>query len=294
MSEAGYASPAYAAALFEFGEARQLERCGGQILVRPIPEGEFRDGVGCYPLFLCRDWSRLNEDAEQLGDSIVSLSLVTDPFACVTEETLRRTFQVVNRFKEHFVIDTHAEWAPTKHHRYYSRRALQSVEVGMVDGREHLDDWERLFGVLRDRHRIDDARAFSFESFRRQMTVPGLVAFAARAAGEIVAMQLWYVVGEVAYNHLAAADETGYALGASYALHDAAIAELRSRVRWIHLGAGSGLDGGDEGLTQFKRGWANGTRTAYFCGRICDPATYARLSASAGGGFFPAYRTGLR
>ena len=55
----GYAHPAYAESLAEFGVPRLLPRSGGWILERRIESFPDRDAAGCYPLFSCRDWSRL-------------------------------------------------------------------------------------------------------------------------------------------------------------------------------------------------------------------------------------------
>jgi hypothetical protein len=104
----------------------------------------------------------------------------------------------------------------------------------------------------------------------------------------------------VAYSHLAASTEAGYAAGAQYGLYYSAIRAFRDGispgVRWVQLGAGAGLSANaDDGLTQFKKGWANDSRPAYFCGRILDPDRYAQFSRDAGvekSSYFPAYRQG--
>ena len=49
----------------------------------------------------------------------------------------------------------------------------------------------------------------------------------------------------------------------------------------------------DDGLTLFKRGWSNATRTAFLCGRILDLDRYTALSKAAGSPsheYFPSYR----
>ena len=59
-----------------------------------------------------------------------------------------------------------------------------------------------------------------------------------------------------------------------------------------HLGVESNCT---DGLSQFKRGWSTGTRTAYFCGRIFDHKSYAEIVKAKGIAattYFPAYRKG--
>src|SRR3990172_4731763 len=74
----GYLHPGHAASLAEFGTPRPLPHSGGWLLERTIPGSESRDAMGCYPLFACRDWSRLPMDLEDLARDLVSVSLVTD------------------------------------------------------------------------------------------------------------------------------------------------------------------------------------------------------------------------
>ena len=89
-------------------------------------------------------------------------------------------------------------------------------------------------------------------------------------------------------------DPAGYEAGASYALYAAAVEHFAPRVAWLDLGAGAGVSAATEGLTQFKRGFATGTRPAFFCGRIGDRDAYEALATQAGSDsgelYFPAYR----
>jgi hypothetical protein len=68
----GYLHPGYAESLAEFGKPRPLPRCGGHLVAREIPNTDWMDAMGCYPLFYCRDWTRLREDLEGLCDRLVS------------------------------------------------------------------------------------------------------------------------------------------------------------------------------------------------------------------------------
>ena len=78
--------------------------------------------------------------------------------------------------------------------------------------------------------------------------------------------------------------------------HDALLEHFAEdpRVRWVDFGGGAGTVDADDGLTRFKRGWSNATRTAHLCGRILQPDTYEELSADGGApsDWFPAYRRG--
>lgn len=297
----GYTHPAYAGSLAEIGEPRRLPASAGWLLVRAIPGSPWRDGLGPYPLFACRDWSRLGDDLEALAGELVAVCLVTDPFAEADEAGLRRAFpDLARRFKEHFVVDL-ARPAVSAHHRRNLRRALSAVDAVEVERcaepRRHLDEWCALYGALVERHGIHGIPAFSRAAFAAQLEVPGLVALRAVRGGETVAMTLWFEQEGRAYYHLGAASPEGYRAGASFALFAAAIARFREAgLEWLDLGAGAGAHGpGSAGLARFKRGWATGTRPAWLCGRVLDRERYRELVAARGGvanGWFPAYRQG--
>ena len=299
----GYLHPLYANSLSQFGKPIELTDCGGWLLERKIQGSNFSDAMGCYPLFCCLNWSRLASDLDKLAGRFVTVSLVVDTFAPVTESDLAHCFQVVKPFKEHLVIDVNeqTEQHVTKHHRYYARQALKQIQIELVENPSvYLDEWVQLYDILVERHRLRGVKAFSASSFAAQLQVPGIVMFRATHNGVVVGMHLWFIQSGVAYSHLAAYSENGYSLGAAYALYWFAIHSFKEhyseQVQWIDIGSGAGIGAGArDGLTQFKRGWAKITKIKYFCGRICQPETYelmARETVGAGESYFPAYRSG--
>jgi hypothetical protein len=298
----GYLHRAYAASLSAFGDPLHLGGSGAWLLERAIPGADGRDAMGCYPLFCCRDWTRLAADLDTLRGRLVSVVVVTDPFGAYDEALLRTSFDHVVAYKEHLVADLSLprEAVVSKHHRYYARRALASLTVTESERPvRDVDAWTALYEVLVRRHALRGIKAFGRDAFARQLGVPGARLFLAWLDGVAVGAQIWYVSGDVAYNHLQAASDVGYARGAAYALYDTAMRTLAGSVRWLHIGAGAGArEDRTGGLHRFKAGWASTTRTAYLCGRVLDPAAYARaceradLAAAARTGYFPAYRAG--
>ena len=290
-SARGYLNPGYAASLKEFGQPRHLPSSQGWILTRAIPGSNERDALHCYPLFLCEQWSRLSEDLEAVHD-LVTLTLVTDPFAEADFARLERLFpDRCAPYKDHFIVDL-AEPKTTAHHRRKVRHAAQEVEVERCDRpAEWLDDFARLYAELVARKRIQGLRAFSRSAFETQLALPGCFTFGARRHERLVSIAIWYVMGSVAYYHLGASDADGYATSAPYALFDAAMKEFGALgLRHASLGAGTA---GDDGLTRFKAGWATGTRPVFLCGRVFRREQYAQLNAAATNtGYFPAYRHG--
>ncbi len=295
----GYMHSRYAESLAEFGIPCELPRCGGWILKRQIPGFPYYDAMGCYPLFACRDWSRLHADLEDIGSQLVSLALVADPFGAYDVAWLQRCFDKVIPFKEHFVVDLCCSINDivSDHHRYYARKALRNIVVEeCYEPIQFLDDWVDLYATLIKKHSITGIRAFSRESFAQQLSVPGIVIFRAIHQGRTIGAHLWYVQGQVGYSHLEAVSLTGYKLRAAYALYWFAIEWFSKQIRWLDLGAGPGvINKGMSGLSQFKQGWSTGTRPAYFCGRIFDHERYIDIVMTKNAfatDYFPAYRQG--
>jgi hypothetical protein len=297
----GYIHRAYADSLAEFGTPRHLPGCDGWTLERPVGGGEARDAMGCYPIFACRDWSKLGSDLEAIGEDLVSMVFVADPFGNHAPAELETLFpDRMVAFKEHFVVDLAADPLAgiAKNHRRNAQSALAKVSVDIcADPAEFAGEWTRLYGNLVERHGLRGITAFSERSLALQLGVPGMTVFRASIEGEAVGAILWYTQGDAAYYHLGAYSDQGYAAGASFALFTRAIEHFtHAGLRWLNLGAGAGAFGdGRDGLTRFKKGWATGTRTAYLCGRIFDRDRYDALTRAAGRegtGYFPAYRAG--
>lgn len=297
----GYLHPSYAQSLAEIGTPRELFHSRGWILERQIPGIPYHDAMGCYPLFVCQDWSQLHADLEDMGSELVTLSLVTDPFGDYDKKYLRRCFRnAVLPFKEHFIVDLRCPMKTfvCQHHRRYARKALRELKVEKCeDPTQFLNEWMELYANLIKRHSIRGTLVFSGSAFAKQLSVPGIVAFRAEYKETTAGMLLWYVQGEVGYYHLGAYSNLGYDMRASFALFWFAIEHFAGNgLTWLNLGAGAGVKGnGTDGLSRFKQGWSTGTRTAYFCGRIFDPAKYSEIVKIKGisvTDYFPAYRRG--
>ncbi len=296
----GYSHRGYAEALSEFGAPRHLSRCGGWLLEREIPGTSYCDAMGCYPLFACNDWSKLDQDLEELGDELATVALVADPFGNHDPELLQRCFpDRVIPFKEHLITDLSQppdSFVDTQHRRK-ARRALERLNVEYCDDAlRFVDEWNNLYANLIKRHSIQGLGAFSAASFKAQLDVPGISMFRATHDGETVGMTLWYADRGVAYYHLGAYSDLGYELEASFALFWRVLEHFANHgQQWLNLGAGAGLTNPTDGLTRFKRGWATGKRPAYFCGRIFDRTKYEEAMRARNvelSDYFPGYRKG--
>ena len=271
----GYLHPDYAQSLAEFGTPRLLSRCNGWILERQIPESPYHDAMGCYPLFTCQDWSLLCADLDSIGDDLISLALVTDPFGDYDPAYLQHCFKdVVVPFKEHYIVDLHRPLNEIggKRRRKHAHRALKEIRVEVYEQpAQFAETWSSLYASLIARHQITGIRAFSRTAFARQLSIPGTVVLQAMYEGTIVGAQIYFMQGAAVHCHLGAVSEAGYDVGAFYALDWYSFEYFAGKARWLDLGAGAGTaSDGTDGLSQYKQGWSTDTRTVYFCGRVFD------------------------
>jgi hypothetical protein len=299
----GYVHPLFVNSFAEFGQPTSLPRSGGWFLKRPIPGFQAWDGMGCYPMFSCLDWTRLVEDLDEISSELVALSVVIDPFGNHDEALIKKIFpDVAVAFKQHFVTDLARppeDYISSRHMRNVKKAMQKIIVEACANPLVHLDEWNRLYAVLIERHSITGIRVFSPRAFKQQLEVPGLVMFRATLNGEAAGILLWYVKNEVAYYHLGAFSEAGYKERAAFALFWTAIQHFRDLgLKWLHLGGREGAQKSEEetaGLSSFKSGWSTGMLPAYFCGRIFRRELYDQITKShnvAGSTYFPAYRTG--
>src|SRR5262249_4258104 len=126
MSRRGYLSPEYASSLPECGNPVPLARSGGFLLERPVTGNDAVDAMGPYPMFCCVDWSALGEDLADVGDHVVSVVLVTDPFGPDDPAALADAFnRGLVHYKDHHVIDLEvpSDRSACSHHRRNARKA---------------------------------------------------------------------------------------------------------------------------------------------------------------------------
>lgn len=294
----GYGDPRYLESLREFGRPVRLAGSISGWLEREIPGSDLRDLRAPYPLLQCGDWDALALDFERSDGAWVSATAVPDPLTAPDSVTLKKLFPDLCRpYKEHFIVglDGGYEGPYASGHRRNVARARRECMVESVPASATvLETWVGLYGELVHRHGILGIAGFSALAFTEQFALSGLRIYQTRADRDIVAMTLWLVDGERAYYHLGASSEEGYRRSANFGMFDLALKDFAQEgIRCVLLGAGAGTySAGDDGLTRFKSGWANETRTAYLCGRILDRRRYESLTGPQNNEFFPAYRAG--
>jgi hypothetical protein len=289
----------YAQVFKDFATPRALSRCGGWILERQTPSLHYRDAMGCYPLFACSDWSQLSADIDSLDRELVSITLVTDPFGSFQQEDLLNAFDGVKQFKAHLITDLKEfpKVLPGGTTRRNVSKALANLDLALCPKPNlYIDEWNALYAGLCKQHGIVGIRAFSKKSFESLFKVPGLTMLRASHQNITVGLHLWMTSGNVAYGHLGATSQLGNKFKAAYALYWFAINTFREQFDWLDLGSATGLqDNQVNGLLNFKRRWATGTRPVYLCSRILNQDKYVELSQKTQqqhSNYFPAYRSG--
>jgi len=296
----GYCHSNYALSFSQLGKPRKLPACGGWVIERNIPGTTHSDCMGCYPLFSCKDWGKIHEDLIEIRSEMVSLTLVTDPFAPFDKAYLEKIFNIVKPYKNHFVADLHQDLNSfvNKKHRQKARSALSIMQMEFCnEPLKYLNEWIVLYQNLVKRHSIIGIRAFSNESFHRQLETDGMNIALCRICDEIIAAMLFIVDGDVAYTHLSAFSDKAYNVNASFGLYWGVLNYLKElNVKFVDIGAGSGISQSEtDGLIRFKTGWSNTNRMVYLCGCILDGEKYAevcRLKSIEGNNYFPSYRVG--
>jgi len=261
------------------------------VALRPIAGGH-TDASGPYPRTPFGAEAAIVAGLDELRQrGLVSAVLVPDPLASPDPARLAAAFELCRPFKTHMLIDRARGFAPTKHHRDRIRRGDRRCAVRVVALATELEAWRGLYAELAERRAITGPAAFPDPYFPELAATPAFVTFAAYVEGALAGMTIWFEHAGVAVSHLTATNALGYANGANYALNAAAIAHFDGAAV-IDLGGGAGLgDDPEDGLVQFKRGFANAEATAYLCGAVLDATRYAELAAtSPPTQFFPAYR----
>ncbi len=170
----GYGHHQYALCLSEFGEPIYLDRCNGWILKQKIPETNLFDGRGCYPLFTCEKWNRLEEDLSNIKD-LICVYMVLDPFGDYTIEQLNEWFHVVIPFKHHYILYLNKEYknSISKHHKRNINKSYKNLEIEFCrKPLIYLDSWIELYSTLIVRHNIKGIAQFSYNYFKKIISSP--------------------------------------------------------------------------------------------------------------------------
>jgi hypothetical protein len=284
----------YAGAFGSPWEPLEVSAWRSFVLTRPIPGTNARDAIGCYPLAGFTPDGDIGSGLKQLkGSGLVSIALIPDPLSAPPLEDLTREFDLCWPYKTHYCID---QGRPPRqlpsHHKRKLRKSIGRLDISVVTLRQQLDSWCNLYDALIARRGISGIATFSRRFFEKIADHPAFTTFVGSHLGEVVAMAIWARSSKAAYYFLGASSSSGYRFSAAYAIMAAAIDYFRD-VQWIHLGGGVGSDAGGDGLSFFKRGFANTGLTAFLCGAVLDPHRYAELScAKRSTTWFPAYRGG--
>lgn len=264
-----YASLRYAESFLE-PEVKVLEvpPWRSHVLVRrPGGRKGVRSATGVYP------FASLDPDCDLEGglaflkeNRIGTVNLLSDALWSPPVERLKAAFGFCRQLKHTYLLDREGEDTSfRKRHRNRMNNAVRLCEMRVVGLAEHMDEWWQIYDGLAERKRVGDSARLSRENFERIVDLPGLVTFAARAQGELVALSMWLRFRDIVYNHFTASTERGYEVFANYACYARAFDYFHD-CRLLCFGPNVGVaDSRDDGLAEFKRGFANATWPNYLC-----------------------------
>ena len=271
----GYRHAAYAQSLVEFGTPRSLTRCGGWILEREIANAGARDGMGCYPLFACRDWGALGAGPRR-SRLLPGLASPSSRIPSVSESPTRLR-ECVSGSRPPLQAAFHLR----------SDRPLKSA----VSPQSPLQS--RTGPTLRRR----STSASRHMHGRRPGTICIMRSCGGMASGVVALFPLRHWP---ASSRFPAWSCSAPSMATRWSAWRSGMCRTRSpTITWRHrttwatrfarrtacsgahsssskrpaltavdLGAAAGRQDVADGLSRFKRGWATGQRTAYLCGRI--------------------------
>jgi hypothetical protein len=292
-----YATAEYAATLTHVGRPLHVPEWGTSVIARPIPGGG-EDVIGCYPVCtLPKDADIQGGLARLKAAGYVSVTLVLDNH----NRPDRLPGLHVREFKTHYLHEGIpgsflGRYAPTQDHRYKIRRAKRDVDARPIKLADHLNAWCGLYDDLVRRHILTGVHAFPRESFTSLAQIGGIEAIGGFVGDELVCCNIWAVNEDPttferrAFSHLVASNKKGYELRAAYAVTDAGIRHF-SDCSVVNLGGSAGHGDKNDGLKQFKAGFANSTSQAWLATAILDEEAYDKLSEGKAGDYFPLYRS---
>jgi len=232
-----------------------------------------------------------------LREQLVCVNMVLSPLSEFPVDEFRNSLDIFYPYKNHYILDTSTPLtiSVSKNKRRGALKALKTLSVDLVKAPNiDLDEWIYLYNHLKKHHDINDIRAFSRDSFSKQITIPGTLFFRVWHNKNLVGGNLYYIQRNVAYGHLLALTDKGYELGAAYAVKWISLQYLSKLVKFVNLGGGTGIkDGEESGLDLFKSGWTNSISQSYFCGIVLQHQYYESLIQDRNTKhqkWFPAYR----
>ncbi|MEM4380264.1 MAG: GNAT family N-acetyltransferase [Thermoplasmatales archaeon] len=287
----------YASCFKEYSDPVYLERSRVFCLKLTNPYTPFFDLSYCYPFLPIKSLNGLIEDLKNVHGAYQCFYGVLSPWIQIVEEKEIAEFELFFQYKDHFFTDLNQElWStlPNTHKRLI-KKSEKKVSVNLAYPNNVLDDWVQLYKNLIRRHQITGLTAFSDQTLRSFLLIPGAFVYAAYLDNQICGIAIFYPHDHLVYYHLAAYSDQGYQVSASYAIFWKAIRDFKQLgFRALHLGGVPGVYASESGLQRFKKGWATGCVRSFFCGKVLNKEQFELTRQMSGSAsvtdYFPPYR----
>jgi hypothetical protein len=294
----GYGHPGFAASFPNTVGTVHLKNSDGWLLRRYIDNSDLTDLVSPDPVFVCSDFSAIASDLQALNpEATASLIIRTDAFCESHIVADIGGFDEISHFKTHYIAQLDQPWRSFTRRscRRYADRAKSLFAIRLVEAPVTLAS--KLFTLnqtMVERHMLLPQLGYSNHMLATQLALPGARVFEVRDQAATIAIACFMEVGEYAYAYLLGCSNEARSRFAIYGLYGCALDYYQNRVRAIDFGGNSGLvDNGQDGLSLFKKGWSNTTKTSYLCKKILNHDLYKNLCrdhCASDPSFFPAYR----
>lgn len=281
MTNYPYTTAQYAQA-FTDNKPLELPHSQRWILQRAIGNTPYNDLLACYPRFPLASLPALEKDLANLtNQQWVTLTLVSDAILIADITLLPSLFDLARPFKQHYLHSPDKPIAFSKHHRYEIKQALQHCTIREINFADYLEPWCALYQRLVTRHQVTGLLNFNHHYFQQLAAMKNLITRGAfDRHHRLIGMHLWFQDNAHLYSHLAANNEAGYESGAAYAIYNSIIQEFGS-THTIDFGSAAGhANDPQNGLTRFKKGFANHSAWSYLCGKILNKEHYRLLTGT--------------
>ncbi len=281
MPKTGYASTEYAQ-VYENENSQIFGFPYENFLKNKIPNTEYYDYCNVYP-FLANNYHWLADDFDK---NAVSSVLITNP---LREVVINRSMEL-EVYKEHSIVnlkDYDLSKISEGHRRNIKKSSLE-IKVH-AEPLKILDIVIAYKNDLKERHGITGITDYTKEQLAKLISVPGTFLFTAQDGSYYCNTTLFYVQDNDVYMHFSYQGQGGIEKNANFKMiHQACM--FFKQLGLDRLLLGSVPDGGNSGLSRFKKGFASELKNNYIIKTIINKELYSKLSENKTDGFFPSYR----
>ena len=294
--ELAYDSFEYINSFKSHGELIQLPLSKLWVVKRKINHCSY-DFKGIYPFSSCVDPNLIDEDlAPFRNQEIASISFVSNPYDDFKFNDCLDNWSVKNKYKEHYSIKLSPDYfkSLSQNTRKHINRSIRKHTFQITKPHQSLiDEFYSLHENIIKKHDVSGDNFIDKAMVQDQFKTPNSLIASTSYQDKLLSAMLIFQSNETSYWYLAATHPEAYSHNSNYALFSETIKYLIEKgIRIVHLGGNAGSKNAADGLSMFKRKWANQSNFTYFCGDELNSDLYKELCTlypNKKPDYFPAY-----